>query len=166
MPTTPNKALDQSAIPSADRTEMVDALYRFAAGQDLDDAALFESAFSLDATLDFTQPARQLGVSAPVFQGLQQISEMVLSATADLDTTHSITNVRVIAFDGERATVSAMIEAQHLPRSDHSRHLLLKNLLWVQLVRTGRCWRIQQMRFVNVWRTGDPSVLFPDAVAA
>ena len=37
-----------------DRTEVVDALHRFAAGQDHKDRELFRSAFAPHATLDFT----------------------------------------------------------------------------------------------------------------
>ena len=107
--------------------------------------------------------AAKLGVTIPVFEGRQAIADTVLAATEPLDTTHTITNVRVIAYDGERATVSALIEAQHLPRGDHSRHLLLKNRLSVELSRQGECWVIQRMRFDNAWREGDASVLFAEA---
>jgi SnoaL-like domain len=47
-------------VPPAHRAEIADALYRYATGMDLHDRALFESAFSSDAMLDFTSPARGL----------------------------------------------------------------------------------------------------------
>ena len=45
------------------------ALLRFAAGQDLGDPDLLGAAFSDDASLDFTQPADQLGASAKIMHG-------------------------------------------------------------------------------------------------
>jgi hypothetical protein len=42
-----------------DRLEVVDARYRFGAGQDLRDRPLFESAFTADAVLDIIEPARR-----------------------------------------------------------------------------------------------------------
>lgn len=148
-------------VPSADRAAIVDALYRFGAGQDLKNRTLFESAFTNDATLDFTEPARRFGVDIPVFEGLAAISETVLGTTADLDTTHTVTNPRITAYDGARATLFALVEAQHLPKDDHSRHLLLKNVYAVDAVRepAGQ-WAISRMVISNVWSTGDARVLF------
>lgn len=162
----PGKRPASKATPDADaRFEIVDALYRFGAGQDLRDRALFESAFADDATLDFTGPAQRLGARIPVFEGRQAIADTIFANIADLDTTHTVANPRVTAFDGARATLSALVEAQHLPRNDHRRHLLLKNRYTVELSRHGERWLIRSLRIDNVWMRGDPSVLFPDAAA-
>ena len=152
-------------VPPRDRDAIVDALYRFGAGQDLHDPALFESAFSPDATLDFTAPARRLGVTLPVFAGRRAIADAILSTTRELDTTHTVTNPRVTSYDGDRAGLLALVEAQHLPRGDHARHLLLKNVYRVELSRPDGCWVIDRMRIDTVWGTGDASVLFPGADA-
>jgi HAMP domain-containing protein len=82
---------------------MTDALYRFGAGQDLRDRPLFESAFAPDASLDFTAVAAKFGVAIPVFEGRHAIADTIMAATEPLDTTHTITNVRVTAYDGNRA---------------------------------------------------------------
>jgi hypothetical protein len=148
------------AVRPEDFLAIADALYRFGAGQDLRDRPLFESAFSLDATLDFTAVAKKLGVTIPVFEGRQAIAEIILSTTSMLDTTHSIANARVTSYDGQHATLFALIEAQHLPRGDHGRHLLLKNILDVALSKAGDAWVIDRMKFDNAWLTGDPDVLF------
>ncbi len=163
MKTTVLHTPDRIGVISRDRIEIIDALYRFGAGQDLGDRALFESAFSRDATVDFTAPARRLGVTIPVFEGRQSITDVIFTTIADLDTTHTVTNPRVTAYDGERASLFALVEAQHLPRIDHSRHLLLKNIYRVELSRDARQWVIDHMKIHNVWLTGDPAVLFPPA---
>jgi SnoaL-like domain len=143
-----------------DRAEIVDALYRFGAGQDLRDRALFDSAFAADATLDFTGPARRLGAAIPIFEGRQAIGDTIFATIHGLDTTHSVTNPRVTRYDGTCAELVALVEAQHLRRNDHSRRLLLKNFYFAELVRNGAGWVIDRLRIENVWMDGDPSVLF------
>jgi hypothetical protein len=165
MKSEPTSSTDDFVVPPQDRAEIVDALYRFAAGQDLDDRALFESAFSADAALDFTQPAGRLGITLPIFRGRETITDTVFSAVGGLDTTHSVTNPRIVSFDGETAVLFALVEAQHLPIGDHSRHLLLKNIYAMKMSRHGRRWVIDEMNIENVWMDGDPTVLFPAAGA-
>jgi len=155
-------AASVDAAPSAEeQLRIVDALYRFGAGQDLRDRALFESAFAADAALDFTGPAQRLGATLPVFTGRKMIADTVFATIGDLDTTHTVTNPRVTSFDGEHATLTALVEAQHLPRDDHGRHLLLKNIYVTELVKRPGRWLIERLQIDNVWLDGDPSVLFP-----
>lgn len=152
---------EPSQATEAQQAGIVDALYRFAAGQDLRDRALLRSAFSDDARLDFTGPARRLGAAMPVLEGGDAITELIFASTEGLTTTHSVTNPRVsMAADG-RGSLLALVEAQHLPRGDHSRHLLLKNVYGVDLVRDGARWVMQHVRIDTIWFTGDPFVLFP-----
>lgn len=159
-------AVGAGVRPNADEVmEIVDALYRFGAGQDLRDRALFESAFIEDASLDFTGPARVLGAEIPVFSGRQAIADIIFANIAGLDTTHTVTNPRVTEYTGTQATLFALVEAQHLPRGNHGRHLLLKNVYIVQLARDGGQWRMRHVKIDTIWRTGDAAVLFPQAVA-
>jgi ketosteroid isomerase-like protein len=157
----PDDDLTERVQAQEDRVAIIDALYRFGAGQDLKDRALFESAFTPDAELDFVQPARKLGVDLAVFKGREHISSGIMAALARLDTTHTVTNPRV-EIEGDTATLFALVEAQHLLKTDHLQFLLLKNVYWVKLRRAeqGR-WRIAHMRISNVWMDGDPRVLFP-----
>lgn len=158
--------LAQSAPLSAeDRVAIVDTLYRFAGGQDDRDPALLESAFAQDAVLDFTQPAAALGVDIAPFAGRAEIVDVVMTSTAPLDTTHSVSNPRVVSYDGSRARLVALVEAQHLVRGHHARHLLLKNKFDAELVRESGGWVIRSLRIQNIWRTGCADVLFPAAPA-
>lgn len=152
-----------SPIPPDDALAIVDALYRFGAGQDLRDRALFESAFAEDAVVDFIGPAKRLGVTIGEFSGRQAIADIIMTATEPLTTTHTVTNPRVTAYDGTHATLIALVEAQHLPRTDHSRHLLLKNIYTMALTRHDAAWVIDHMRIDNAWMTGDATVLFPNS---
>jgi hypothetical protein len=143
-----------------DRLDIIDALYRFGAGQDLGDKELFRSAWAEDAELDFVQPAKRLGVDLPPFKGRDNIVDSIMGAVAPLTTTHTVTNPRVTV-RADRAELFALVEAQHLPKADHSRNLLLKNFYWCDLVREHGSWKIRKMRIENAWMHGDPAVLFP-----
>ncbi|MGK5557551.1 nuclear transport factor 2 family protein [Actinomadura kijaniata] len=143
-----------------DRVEIIDALYRFALGQDLRDAELFGSAFTADATLDFRPAAARWGAEPPVMTGRDTIVTTILgSFTGRVDTTHQVANPRV-AVDGDTARLTALVEAQHLLTADHSVHALLKNLYDVDLVRDGDRWLMRHVRIANVWYTGDPEAIF------
>jgi SnoaL-like domain len=148
-------------IDPQDRAAIVDALYRFAAGMDQRDRPLLESAFSAEASLDLSAAARRLGFELPVIKGRQVITDILMEEVNRIDTTHTVTNPRITAYDGKQARLSALVEAQNLPRGDHSRHLLLKNVYTVDLTRQGGDWSIDALLIENLWLEGDPEVLFP-----
>ena len=153
--------LKYERVDPQERDDIVDALYRFATGMDTRDRALFESAFSAEGALDLTLAAKRLGMELPVMRGRQVITDCLMHEADRIDTTHSVTNPRIVAYDGKRARLSALVEAQNLPRHDHSRHLLLKNAYTVELSKQEGTWTIDYLRVENLWLDGDPQVLFP-----
>ncbi|GAA4608127.1 hypothetical protein BJY16_006682 [Actinoplanes octamycinicus] len=143
-----------------DRTEVIDALYRFGLGQDLRDRDLFASAFAETAELDFGPAASRWGAATPPMTGRDTIVDTILELFAGrVDTTHVVTNPRV-RIAGDRADLTAVVEAQHLLTADHETFALLKNRYDVTLVRDGRRWVVATMRIENVWYTGDPKAIF------
>lgn len=164
----PAFAPDDGAVPlpavSADiQLQLVDALYRFGAGQDLGNRGLFASAFTADAVLDFSAPARRFGLALPAFIGRDAITATVFAAIADLATTHTVTNPRVLRFAGDQATLFALVEAQHVAREENPRHLLLKNIYTTDLVLDAGLWRIRHLHIDCVWHIGTAQLLFPAA---
>ncbi|MDR5763127.1 nuclear transport factor 2 family protein [Caballeronia sp. LZ035] len=143
---------------AADKLAVVDALYRFAAGIDLRDRNLLSSSLAENAVSDFRQAAAKAGFDYPVIEGRDVIVEALTVSLATLDTTHSVTNPRV-TIAGETARLDALVEAQHVPRGDHTRHYLMKNRYDVELARKGDVWVITRSTIDNVWRSGDPAVL-------
>lgn len=141
-----------------DRVEVIDALYRFGLGQDLRDRDLFASAFAADAVLDFRPAAAKCGLDIPLMTGRDTIVAIILNPDTRIDTTHVVSNARV-EVAGDSARLTAIVEAQHLPKDDHSRHALLKNLYDVELVREGSRWLLRHVHIDNVWFTGDPWVI-------
>jgi len=143
---------------TADKLAAVDALYRFAAGIDLRDQSLLASALAENAISDFRPAAAKAGFDYPVIEGRDVIVAALRASLATLDTTHSVTNARV-TIDGDTARLDALVEAQHVPRSDPTRHYLMKNRYDVELARAGDGWVITRNTVDNIWRTGDIAVL-------
>jgi hypothetical protein len=154
---------DREAVAELrDRAEIVDALYRFGLGQDLHDESLFASAFTADAELDFGPAASAWGAQVLPMSGRDTIVATILATFADrVDTTHVVTNPRV-AVHTDSASLTAIVEAQHLLKDDHATHALLKNMYQVELVRDGARWLIRRLRIHNVWYVGQPVLIFGD----
>ena len=142
------------------RTEIIDALYRFGLGQDLQDRALFASSFAADAELDFRPAAARWGAEPPLMKGRDAIVDTILALfEGRVDTTHQVTNPRVTV-DGDTARLTALVEAQHLLSAGHGTHALLKNRYDVRLVRDGERWVMRRVVIENAWYTGDPAAIF------
>jgi len=143
---------------AADQLAVVDALYRFAAGIDLRDQDLLASALAVDAVSDFGPAAAKAGFEYPAITGRDAIIAALTASLAQLDTTHSISNPRV-TIAGNTARMDALVEAQHVSRSDPAQHYLMKNRYDVELTRSHDAWVIQRTTVDNVWRAGNPGVL-------
>ncbi|MGE8154112.1 nuclear transport factor 2 family protein [Pseudomonas vancouverensis] len=144
---------------SADKLSVVETLYRFAAGIDLQDSVLLASAFAENAVSGFRPAAAKAGFEYPVLEGRDTIVAALSGALSHVDTTHSVSNPRA-SVDGDKAHLDALVEAQHVLKSDPSRHYLMKNRYDVEMVRQGEVWLIERVTVDNIWRTGDLSALF------
>ncbi|MBO0145385.1 nuclear transport factor 2 family protein [Agrobacterium sp. Ap1] len=147
-----------SAQQTADKLQVVEALYRFAAGIDLRDKDLLASSLAENAVSDFRPAAAKAGFEYPVIKGRETIVSALLTSLGTLDTTHSVSNPRV-TIDGDIARMDVLVEAQHVLRNDGARHYLMKNRYDVELARSGDVWVITRNTVDNVWRSGDLAVL-------
>lgn len=152
---------DNTTTPAAtaDKFAVVEALYRYAAGLDLRDRTLLASAFAEDAVADFGPATRKAGFDYPEMVGNETIAAALADSLSELDTTHSVSNPRV-SIAGDTADMEAIVACQHLPRDDHSRHVLMTNRYNVDLVRQEDAWVIQHLTVDNAWTEGDPTVLY------
>ncbi|MFI2363406.1 nuclear transport factor 2 family protein [Promicromonospora sp. NPDC019610] len=147
-----------SPTATADKLAVVETLYRYAAGLDLRDRALLASAFAEDAVADFRPAMTKAGFDYPVVEGGESITTALAESLGHLDTTHTVSNPRV-SLDGDTAHLDVLLACQHLPRGDHSRHVLMTNRYDVELVRRGDVWLIRRFTVDNVWTEGDVTVL-------
>ena len=107
---------------------------------------------------DFRPAAAKAGFEYPLLQGKEIIIKALMDSLRPIVTTHSVNNPRV-TIEGDKARLEAIVEAQHVPESDPSRHYMMKNRYDVELQKTDEQWLISRVTVDNVWRTGDPSVL-------
>ena len=154
---------ERTAREVTDRTEITDALYRYAAGLDLGDAAVLESALTEDAVVDLTSATAKLGLDFPVLAPRDVVVSALSSAVGPLDTSHSITNIR-IDIAGDTAAVRCYAQANHFlpgdgPRPHRTRHALMMNRYDAEMARDGERWRIRRLLIDCAWFDGDPSVL-------
>ncbi|MBQ0851292.1 nuclear transport factor 2 family protein [Streptomyces sp. BH-SS-21] len=151
---------DSPTSPTAteDKFAVVETLYRYAAGLDLRDKDLLASAFADDAVADFGPATKKAGQEYPPIKGGKTIATALLGSLGHLDTTHSLSNPRV-SLDGDTAHLEGIMACQHLPRTDHSRHVLMTNRYDVELARQGEVWVVQHLTVDNAWTEGDASVL-------
>lgn len=153
-------------VPSDHRAEIADALHRYATGIDLHDRVLFESAFEMDATVDFTGPARGLETTFPILEGRRAIGDAVMAAVAPLVSSHAVFNLRVTSFDGGHAAGTALVEEHYFQKGSCTGHLVLMNVYALQLWRESRRWLITRMTIENLWFSGDVAVLWLPSLLA
>lgn len=145
--TLPTKLPNLSA-----REAIMDALYRGVIGLDIADRALFDSAFAPDAVLD---------INGTKLHGLEEIHSGCYNIIANLDTTHFITNVRVLVEgNGVEASMNATALAQHYRHGQGTEpgapHLLTGSLYRLKLVKDGEeLWKATYFSMRSVWTEGD-----------
>jgi hypothetical protein len=141
-----------------DRYEVIDALHRFAIGVDTKNLTLLESAFTNDAIADFTPAATKVGMEFPVLKGRDAIVSALSQFLSNYTTSHTVGNARA-QVKGDTANLYALVEAQHVPLTDRSRHFLFKNQYTTDLVRDGNLWLIKHLYIENLWTDGDLKVI-------
>ena len=151
--------LDQPATAfAAERLEVIDALYRFGAGVDHNDADLLATAFSDDAVVDFGPCGRAMGLEFPILTGGESIVGFLCGNAGKQTTSHVITNGRA-RINGGSAVLRALVDATHLPKDDHSCRCQMMNWYDVDLVKEADAWRMRRVVISNAWFTGDVQVL-------
>ena len=143
---------------TAERLDVMDALYRFGSGVDHNDADLLATAFSDDAVVDFGPCGRAMGLDFPVLTGSATIVGFLCSNAEKQTASHVITNGRA-RIEGDSAMLRTLVDATHLPKGDHSRRCQMMNWYEVALVKKADLWRMRRVVISNAWFTGDVQVL-------
>ncbi|TXM99033.1 nuclear transport factor 2 family protein [Methylobacterium sp. WL64] len=141
-----------------DRLAMTDALLRFAEGADRGDEGLLASAFTADAEIDFEPCGRSLGLEFGVLRDRAAIVGFLAGIAARQITSHAVTNPRA-AIAGDRASLSALVEAVHVIRDEPGARFRMMNRYVADLEWHEDRWAINRLRIVNVWFEGDPRTL-------
>lgn len=145
------------------REAITDALYRAIIGFDQNDIPSFESAF-IGENVTFELDAgenEQMKV-----ESLSIIRDVVLAQVGPMDTTHSISNVRVDIKDGaDSASLTCNVLAQHCPpgkgKDPNGPKYLVAGEYSIDLLedKTEGLWKIKKWVLKVIWRQGDASII-------
>jgi len=147
-------------LPSLTTREAIaDALYRGALGLDTNDLAMWKSAWieGEDTCVD---------LNGSILKGMDELNEKLFDLIGPLETTHTISNIRVDVKEGEdTAGMTAYAVAQHYRpgegRNPASKGLLTGGLYFIDLVKDGSdgLWKMQKWTLKLIWLDGDRSVV-------
>lgn len=140
-----------------EREAITDALYRALLAFDNNDVSMFNSAFSEDVIVEYR---------GSDINGRDAIRTQFLDVVGTMDTTHTISNVRVNVKDGaSTASLTAYAQAQHCPAGKggepDSPKYLVASTYFVDLekVESEGLWKIKKWAAKVIWRQGDSSVM-------
>ncbi|KAF2135990.1 uncharacterized protein K452DRAFT_292754 [Aplosporella prunicola CBS 121167] len=140
-----------------DREAIADTIHRFAQGIDHNDAPVFDSAFTSDATLC---------VNGPTYKGLPAIRENCFDVINKMDTLHQVTNIRInIAEDGVKASMTAYCLSQHfrsgMGMMPGQERLLAGTTYSADLVKDGSSWlwKFEKLVLKSTWAEGNWDVI-------
>ncbi|KAH8886310.1 hypothetical protein GQ53DRAFT_750802 [Thozetella sp. PMI_491] len=142
------------------RDAIVDALSRALVGCDNHDAELFNSAWAGEEV-----SFEILGGEKKVLPNLNTIRTHVLDRVGPMDTTHSISNIRVTAKDGadDTATITATSMAQHCPpgrgKEPDGPKYMVAGEYSADVVKMDGIWKLKKCALKVIWTQGDPSVM-------
>ncbi|KAJ5580155.1 uncharacterized protein N7459_006140 [Penicillium hispanicum] len=151
-------ALPVSLTSLTTREAITDALYRAVRGFDSNDVEFLNSSFiGEDVTLV---------INGESMNDLTTIREGVFARVGPMDTTHTISNIRIEVKDGaETASLSAIAVAQHCPpgrgKEPDGPKFLAGSEYTLDLVldqATG-LWKIKKWILDILWTQGEPSVM-------
>jgi hypothetical protein len=144
----------------SEREAIADAVYRAAIGCDQHDTELFNSAWAGD---DVTMELHDDKIR--VLPNLSMIRTHVLDKVGPMDTTHSISMIRVHVEEGaDSATLTATSMAQHCPpgtgREPAGSKYTVGGQYSVDLLKDGAgAWKIKKLVLNVIWTQGDASVM-------
>ena len=147
------------------REAIADALYRAILGFDRNDETLLESACAGE---DISFEIRVDGQVAQSASGFSNIKKTVFALVGPMDTTHTLSNIRIDVKDGaDTAHVATTAVAQHCPpgqgKVPDAPKLLVGGQYLVDVVKDKKdgLWKIKKWVLEVIWRQGDASVMEP-----
>lgn len=133
-----------------DRQAIIDLTIAYCYALDERNFEALGSIFTPEATVDY---------GTTFCDGLAAIVEKVRVSITPLDATTHIVSNHFVQVDGDRATCSCYLMAQHLKRGTPGGDLyMIAGRYDDELVRTVDGWRIRTRRLQRIWNDGNPEV--------
>jgi hypothetical protein len=127
-----------------DRMEIIDTQTRYATGVDRRDRGLYRSCFTDEMDLDMSG----MGLGEPVRLSADVWVEQAISLVSSFEATQHMMTNHVITIEGDRATCTAYVQAQHYnPQNTYTVGGYYTNTL----VRTPRGWKISKLKLTPLW---------------
>jgi 3-phenylpropionate/cinnamic acid dioxygenase small subunit len=134
----------------SDELEIASLLNKYARGVDTKDWALYRSVFTEDAVIDYSS-------ATPIVGSPQEVADMLSAGFAMIAwSMHYITNVELLEYDGDTATVRAMFyNPMQLPGMPEVS--TCGGYYHHEMVRTADGWRSRSLREENLWFVNPPT---------
>jgi len=127
-----------------DRMDIIDIHTRYATGVDRRDRELYRSCFTDEIELDMSD----MGMGGPGRISADVWVEQAISLVSAFESTQHIITNHVISIEGNRATCTSYLQAQHYnPQSMYTVGGFYTNTL----VRTPEGWKISKLKLTPVW---------------
>jgi hypothetical protein len=125
-------------------------------------SAIDDKHFELDIIeATFTADARILRPNGSETVGHGNILEVNRKSFARFKATHHVSSDHIIDIAGDTATVRANLTGMHLWADDENnpslngKHFYAGIVLTAKAVKADNSWRISELAYRNIWRTGD-----------
>jgi pantothenate kinase len=138
--------MDEKKIQTLlDRMEIIDTETRYAKGVDTRDRDLYRSCFTDEMDLDMSG----MGTGEPMKISGDAWADQAISLVSGFQSTQHIITNHVITIDGDRATCTAYVQAQHYnPQNMWTVGGYYTNTL----VRTAEGWKISKLKLTPMWQ--------------
>ena len=153
----PFDSLDDDALRDAvrtllDRQAVEDVVTAYATCLDARDWQGLRACFTDDAVADYG--------TAGHFEGADTIVAGCREPLSGLDGSQHLLGTIRVRVDGDRATATSYVHAQHVLANDQGESLaVMAGTYTQQLVRTPDGWRIEALSYDSSWRSGNPAIL-------
>jgi len=144
-------------MDASDTLAVAETVYRYAAGVDRRDWALYRSLFTDTVTIDFSSyspdlPPRQMSAD-------EWIAGVVPQFTGLAATQHSMTNP-LVTIDGDSAAITMYVRAHHVfDPMDEASWYTIGGYYDNTLARVDGRWLLTGVRLTVTWRAGDPGIM-------
>jgi len=146
---------DTELTTIADRLAISDVMHRYATAIDMKDLALLEQVFDDPLEADFSTFG-----GAAYAGGRADWIEIMRGTVGGLTSTQHLTGNHVHRIEGDRAHLTAYLQAMHhLSGARGDPDYLIGGYYDVDLIRRAEGWRISRYSLTVTWQRGDRDVL-------
>lgn len=150
--------LPTSLQASSEAAGITDALLRALLGLDMNDRAMFDSAWASDGKVNFE-------MDGEIQNGMHEIGR-TFYFLGHMDTQHLVSNVRVDQAEGaSSATIMAYAWAQHHRAGEGmnptTKHLTTGSRYWIDVEKDDKdgLWKVRKWLMNIMWLDGDASII-------